>query len=258
MRGMRKSRSGFTLIELLVVVGVISILTAMLMPSLKRAREQSRFVQCQSNLRQIAMAFLMYANDNKSIGPTSPIVNDINSDWMILLGPYLKFPAGLDTNWNNPNTWPVDRVKVLQCPSTYPVVNMWGTSCYGSNDFFTVRRDYAEFKISAFGWWLDRPIDAPVKLSDPRINSSYTDGVTGNPAYFVLAGESTHPSQLLPWWNAMNPYTHYHLGLRNYAFIDGHVEGSKVYGQLHAIRIHNDGRVIRARNNHSGTPPYEF
>jgi len=160
MRRSRKSK-GFTLIELLVVIGIISILIAMLLPSLKRAREQARFVQCQSNLRQVAMAFFMYANDNKQVGPTTPIVNDVNSEWMIQLGPYLKFPPGLDTNWNNPNTWPVDRVKVLQCPSTYPQVTMWGTSCYGANDFFTSRRDYSEFKITAFGWWLDRPIDAP-------------------------------------------------------------------------------------------------
>jgi prepilin-type processing-associated H-X9-DG protein len=95
-----------------------------------------------------------------------------------------------------------------------------------------------------------RPFDAPARFGDRRITRNATD--------FALLGESTHPSQLLPWWNAMNPYTYYHLALRNYAFLDGHVEGSKMYTTKYAIYIMNDGTVYRARNNHAGTPPYEY
>src|SRR5579859_6559139 len=59
----------FTLVELLVVIGIISVLIALLMPALSRAREQSKQVACLSNLRQLGMAFYMYANDNKGLFP---------------------------------------------------------------------------------------------------------------------------------------------------------------------------------------------
>jgi prepilin-type N-terminal cleavage/methylation domain-containing protein len=152
-----KSRSrGFTLVELLVVMAIIALLVAILLPSLQRAREQARLVQCQSNLRQIAMSFLMYANDNQQCGPTSPVPNSIDSEWMLLVRQYLKLPAIATTNWGDPTTWAVDKCKIFQCPSTYPTVMMWGTSSYGSNDFFTCRRDYAQYKTdpATYGWWL--------------------------------------------------------------------------------------------------------
>lgn len=57
-------RGGFTLIELLVVVAIISILAAILFPVFGRARENARRASCQSNLKQIGLAFLQYAQDS--------------------------------------------------------------------------------------------------------------------------------------------------------------------------------------------------
>lgn len=66
---MSTRRKGFTLVELLVVIGIISVLISMLLPSLARARRQARMVVCQSNMRQLAMGMLMYANDNHQYVP---------------------------------------------------------------------------------------------------------------------------------------------------------------------------------------------
>jgi prepilin-type N-terminal cleavage/methylation domain-containing protein/prepilin-type processing-associated H-X9-DG protein len=57
-------RNGFTLIELLVVIAIIAILMAILMPALQRAREQGKRAMCLNNLRQLSLAWLMYADEN--------------------------------------------------------------------------------------------------------------------------------------------------------------------------------------------------
>jgi len=60
---MGQDKRGFTLIELLVVIAIIAILAAILFPVFARAREKARQASCQSNMKQIMLALLMYAQD---------------------------------------------------------------------------------------------------------------------------------------------------------------------------------------------------
>ena len=60
---------GFTLIELLVVIAIIALLAALLLPALKKARESARASVCTGNMKQIALAHLMYADDQRQYFP---------------------------------------------------------------------------------------------------------------------------------------------------------------------------------------------
>jgi len=59
-----KKRKGFTLIELLVVIAIIAVLMVILMPALKRAKEQGQRAVCISNMKQLALCWILYCDDN--------------------------------------------------------------------------------------------------------------------------------------------------------------------------------------------------
>lgn len=60
--------TGFTLLEMLVVTAVIAILFSILMPSLRKAKDKAREIECANNMRQTGIALIQYASDNDGYG----------------------------------------------------------------------------------------------------------------------------------------------------------------------------------------------
>jgi prepilin-type N-terminal cleavage/methylation domain-containing protein/prepilin-type processing-associated H-X9-DG protein len=86
-------RRGFTLIELLVVIAIIAILAAILFPVFAKARDKARQSSCLSNIKQLTIAMLSYAQDfdetipKYRLGSTNPSCSTM---WYTVLPPYIK------------------------------------------------------------------------------------------------------------------------------------------------------------------------
>ncbi|MDB5321918.1 MAG: hypothetical protein JWN40_3549 [Phycisphaerales bacterium] len=109
----------FTLVELLVVIGIIALLIAILLPALQKARESASTTQCASNLRQIAIAIIGYANDNKGRLPPSKAekmaaIYPNGFFWSneLVKGKYLDSVHGVNTSGA-----PLGGNSVFRCPS---------------------------------------------------------------------------------------------------------------------------------------------
>ncbi|HLV79136.1 MAG TPA: prepilin-type N-terminal cleavage/methylation domain-containing protein [Chthonomonadaceae bacterium] len=93
------NRRAFTLIELLVVIAIIAILAAILFPVFAQARKSARTTACISNLKQIATASLMYAQDydGGNVLTDHLLTTYATPTWSTLLNPYVK---NLDLFWD--------------------------------------------------------------------------------------------------------------------------------------------------------------
>lgn len=105
-RSGRFQSAGFTLIELLVVVAIIAILAGLLLPALGRAKEKAKKAYCYNNLKQMGLAMILYADDNKGLIPRGNAPY-----WWQLFIPSLGGTAAIRDQYS--------RIKVYTCPS-YP------------------------------------------------------------------------------------------------------------------------------------------
>ena len=130
----RPDEGAFTLIELLVVIAIISILAALLLPAMSRARESSRAAVCLNNLHQIGISLQLYVQDNNNRLPqmrdkSLTTTNDLPSPDVVL------------TNY-------LGNFRVLKCPSDFQrVFETTGSSYYWNSLLNGQQADH----LSAFG-----------------------------------------------------------------------------------------------------------
>ncbi len=105
----RSSRNAFTLVELLVVIAIIGMLVGLLLPAVQSAREAARSAHCRNNLRQIALAAVMFHDARGAFPPARyqprPGDTDVNNcggnetTWLVRIMPFLEH-ASAEAQWD--------------------------------------------------------------------------------------------------------------------------------------------------------------
>jgi prepilin-type N-terminal cleavage/methylation domain-containing protein/prepilin-type processing-associated H-X9-DG protein len=116
-------RTAFTLIELLVVIAIIAILAAILFPAFAQAREKARQATCTSNVKQVCLGALMYAQDYDEVFPGNFRPGAGQSFWHWVTAPYIQ-RGTVPVRWLDREAAARMAGGVFTCPSARPQENL--------------------------------------------------------------------------------------------------------------------------------------
>jgi len=186
-----RSRRAFTLIELLAVISIIAILAALLVPTVKNVREKGQEASCLSNMRELAIACVIYSTENEGKFP----YDSTSSGWHSRIYEYVG-AEGTPQGWNGSTAGKMQKNRYYLCSmdkDPYRGGYDYGVLSYGFNRKF-------------------RPGGNPAP-ADPRRHSLAKSAVMLAESSNVSFDETTN-----------QPVEYRHRKGANFAYTDGRVE----------------------------------
>lgn len=197
-----RNRRGFTLIELLVVITIISILLAILLPALAKARMSAEKVKCMTHLNQMYKCFACYAMDYKGYWPPVRKNGSGNDYWYLLLFPYTS-----QQNVSENSYHALLHKSIFRCPSVSSELLASNKPGYGLNGVLQ-----ASIYGNPVGDHLTKPVNP---LMIPSYPSPSQWPLVADKIGFLLRSTS------------VNDYNFIHMKSANILFCDGHVSSVK-------------------------------
>jgi prepilin-type N-terminal cleavage/methylation domain-containing protein/prepilin-type processing-associated H-X9-DG protein len=251
-----RRNSGFTLIELLVVIAIIALLAAILFPVFARARENARRASCQSNLKQISLAWAMYIQDFDERAPRA-IFGDRYTGH--------PYPVG----WGDAMQSYIKNLQIYRCPDVGPK-SFQGVPVYPP----ATAPDAYGYTNYWINWWASGS-GTPYNLSQFKYPAStvlfgdggggdtyatyHSNGCDQNPVSGHCGTSTVGAFAMIPFGGGTA-----HLDGGNYAFADGHVKWLKgpagYFAQASPGDSTNEGSLCLGIKNgvtsHANAGPY--
>jgi prepilin-type N-terminal cleavage/methylation domain-containing protein/prepilin-type processing-associated H-X9-DG protein len=211
-----RKKDCFTLIELLIVIAIIAILAGLLLPALKKAREQGTRISCANNMKQIHLGCMGYIDSYSGFMPLAYFTKwdssiGYRTCWISLIHPFI---TGKDFDAGGPNTSPV-----VNCPAGADQIYGYTAGKPLSNYMYS---NYLGFYNTTWGYPTDE-LYGPHRLSrcpEPSKSAILIDGQ--NVTKSGILYEITTALYAASYADIR------HLAGANVLFVDGHIQNEKI------------------------------